>query len=111
MPSTAEQVLFPLKTRGPQTTRLLAAAPALTSIGARRQLEAWLDKGGVRFEDAAHGPTGGQHDGAADKVGRSARQWLLTGAGHARFPDRHADLTLQLLTRCARCSASPAWSA
>lgn len=33
----------------------------------------------------------------ADKPGRPSRRWLLTEAGHARFPDRHADLTLQLI--------------
>ena len=54
-------------------------------MGARRQLEAWQDKGLVEFEETA------------DKVGRPARHWRLTAAGHARFPDRHADLTLQLI--------------
>lgn len=30
-------------------------------------------------------------------VGRPAQYWQLTAAGHARFPDTHADLTVQLL--------------
>ncbi len=30
-------------------------------------------------------------------VGRPAQYWVLTAAGHARFPDTHADLTVQLL--------------
>ena len=83
--STAEQVLYLLKTRGAQTAQQLAALLELTSMGARRQLEAWQDKGLVEFEETA------------DKVGRPARHWRLTAAGHARFPDRHADLTLQLI--------------
>lgn len=83
--STAEQVLYLLKTRGAQTAQQLAALLDLTSMGARRQLEAWQDKGLVEFEETA------------DKVGRPARHWRLTAAGHARFPDRHADLTLQLI--------------
>ncbi|WGG52428.1 helix-turn-helix transcriptional regulator [Rugamonas sp. DEMB1] len=83
--STAEQVLYLLKTRGAQTAQQLAALLGLTSMGARRQLEAWQDKGLVEFEETA------------DKVGRPARHWRLTAAGHARFPDRHADLTLQLI--------------
>ena len=37
--------------------------------------------------------------GAGESSGRPARRWLLTDAGHARFPDRHADLTLQLITQ------------
>lgn len=83
--NTAEQVLFLLKTRGPQTAQQLAALLELTSMGARRHLESWQDKGMVLFEDVA------------DKVGRPARRWLLSEAGHARFPDRHADLTVQLI--------------
>ncbi len=82
---SSEQMLFLLKTRGPQTAQRLAELLELGSMGARRQLEAALDKGLVQFEDVA------------DKVGRPARRWQLTPAGHARFPDRHADLTLQLI--------------
>ena len=83
--NTAEQTLFLLKTRGPQTAQQLAALLALTSMGARKQLESWQEKGMVTYEDVA------------DKPGRPSRRWLLTEAGHGRFPDRHADLTLQLI--------------
>lgn len=83
--NTAEQTLFLLKTRGPQTAQQLAALLDLTSMGARRQLESWQEKGMVSYEDVS------------DKVGRPARRWLLTESGHARFPDRHADLTVQLI--------------
>lgn len=83
--NTAEQTLFLLKTRGPQTAQQLASLLDLTSMGARKQLEAWQEKGLVTYEDVA------------DKPGRPARRWLLTEAGHARFPDRHAELTVQLI--------------
>lgn len=83
--NTADHTLFLLKTRGPQTAQQLAALLGLTSMGARRQLETAQEKGMVAYEDVA------------DKVGRPARRWLLTAAGHARFPDRHADLTLQMI--------------
>lgn len=83
--NTAEQTLFLIKTRGPQTAQQLAALLDLTSMGARRQLEAWQEKGMLTYEDVA------------DKPGRPSRRWLLTEAGHARFPDRHADLTVQLI--------------
>lgn len=82
---SSDQILFLLKTRGPKTAQQLAQLMELTSMGARRQLEAAQEKGLVEFEDTA------------DKVGRPSRRWLLTAAGHARFPDRHADLTLQLI--------------
>jgi predicted ArsR family transcriptional regulator len=83
--NTAEQTLFLIKTRGPQTAQQLAALLDLTSMGARKQLEAWQEKGLLTYEDVA------------DKPGRPSRRWLLTDAGHARFPDRHADLTVQLI--------------
>jgi predicted ArsR family transcriptional regulator len=85
--STSEQALFLLKMRGPQTAQQLAALLDITSMGARRQLEAAQGRGLVAFEDVA------------DKVGRPSRRWALTREGHARFPDRHADLTLELITQ------------
>ncbi|MGK5026532.1 helix-turn-helix transcriptional regulator [Janthinobacterium sp. RB2R34] len=85
--STSEQTLFLLKMRGPQTAQQLAALLDVTSMGARRQLEAAYGKGLVAFEDVA------------DKVGRPSRRWSLTDAGHARFPDRHAALTLELISQ------------
>lgn len=85
--NTSDQILFLLKTRGPRTAQQLAELLALTSMGARRQLEAAEAAGLVRHEDMA------------EKVGRPVRRWLLTEAGHARFPDRHADLTLQMITQ------------
>lgn len=83
--NTAGQTLFLLKTRGPQTAQQLAGLLGLTSMGARRQLEAAFEKGLARYEDVA------------DKAGRPARRWMLTASGHARFPDRHADLALNLI--------------
>lgn len=85
--NTFDQVLYLLKTRGPQTAQTLAELLALTSMGARRQLEGAQEKGLVEFDDVA------------DKVGRPSRRWRLTAAGHARFPDRHADLTLQMISQ------------
>ncbi len=85
--NTADRILFLLKTRGPRTAQQLADLLGLTSMAARRHLEAAEEAGQVRHEDVA------------EKVGRPTRRWLLTDAGHARFPDRHADLTLQLITQ------------
>ncbi|QOY96303.1 MarR family transcriptional regulator [Massilia sp. UMI-21] len=83
--NTAEQVLLLLKTRGPQTAQGLAAILHLSSMGVRRQLEAAEDKGLVGYLDRP------------GKVGRPVRLWQLTGLGHARFPDRHAALTVDLI--------------
>jgi predicted ArsR family transcriptional regulator len=83
--NTHEQILLLLKTRGPQTAQALAGLMGLTAMGVRRQLEAAVDEGLVRFQDSP------------GKVGRPVRRWLLSDSGHARFPDRHAELTLDLI--------------
>jgi len=83
--NTAEQTLLLLKTRGPQTAQALGEVLHLTSMAVRRQLEAAEEKGLV-----THADTPG-------KVGRPMRLWRLTEAGHARYPDRHAALTVDLL--------------
>lgn len=83
--NTGDQLLYILKTQGPQTAQALGAKLGLTAMGARRQLESALDKGLVAFEDTP------------GKVGRPVRHWRLTDAGHARFPDRHSELAVQLI--------------
>lgn len=85
--NTSDHILFLLKTRGSSTAQQLAEQLELTSMGVRRHLEQAQEKGLLLSEDRA------------DKVGRPARYWLLTEAGHARFPDRHSDLTVQLIAQ------------
>ena len=83
--NTHDQILMLLKTRGAQTAQALAELLGLTGMGVRRQLEAATADGLVTHVDTA------------GKVGRPVRRWLLTDAGHARFPDRHAEVTLDLI--------------
>ena len=80
-----DKVLYLLKTRGEQTAQTLAELLQLTSMGTRKHLEALQQRGLVCSEDRPAGK------------GRPARYWQLTDAGHARFPDRHGELTAQLL--------------
>jgi predicted ArsR family transcriptional regulator len=82
---TYDQILLLLKTRGPQTAQALAGLMGLTAMGVRRQLEAAVEDGLVRFQDSP------------GKVGRPVRRWMLSDSGNARFPDRHAELTLDLI--------------
>ncbi|MEK8033221.1 MarR family transcriptional regulator [Ideonella sp. DXS29W] len=86
---TTDRLLFQLKSRGPQTAATLAAACAITPMGAHKQLQALATQGLVDFHDEPQG------------VGRPRRIWRLTHAGHGRFPDRHGDLTVQLLRHAA----------
>lgn len=81
-----EQILYLLKTQGPLTAQAVAEAMALTSMGARKHLQQLQQRGLVVAEDRAAGK------------GRPARFWLLSDAGHACFPDRHGELTAQLIT-------------
>ena len=82
-----DEVLLLLKTRGPQTAQALSGLLGMTSMGVRRQLEAAHEKGLVTYADSP------------GKVGRPVRRWLLLDAGHARFPDRHGELTLEIIAQ------------
>ncbi|WP_374419881.1 helix-turn-helix transcriptional regulator [Chromobacterium sp.] len=83
--NSADRALYLLKTRGALTAQALAAELGLTSMGARKQLQALEEKGLAETETQAQG------------VGRPVQLWRLSERGHGRFPDRHSDLTLQLL--------------
>jgi predicted ArsR family transcriptional regulator len=50
--NTYDQILMLLKTRGPQTAQSLAGLMGLTAMGVRRQLEAAVEDGLVRFRTA-----------------------------------------------------------
>lgn len=80
-----DRILFHLKSRGPQTAGDVAARLAMTTAGARQHLLKLLDAGLVESEDSREGR------------GRPKKRWRLTESGHARFPDRHSELTLELL--------------
>lgn len=81
----ADRFLVLLKTRGPQTAADLGEAAGVTAEAARQQLVRLAADGLVV---ATAEPRG---------VGRPAQVWGLTEAGHARFPDAHAELTAQLI--------------
>jgi len=83
--SAADRLLYLLKSRGPVTAQTLAESLGVTSMGARKHLLALREQGLVDCEQRAEG------------VGRPAQYWSLTDAGHARFPDRHGELTVQLI--------------
>jgi len=87
--STPDRLLYQLKSRGPQPAATLAGACAITPMGAHKQLRALQDQGLVESHDESGGP------------GRPKRFWTLTAAGHARFPDRHGDLAVQLIRQAA----------
>ncbi|WP_336054967.1 MULTISPECIES: metalloregulator ArsR/SmtB family transcription factor [Nitratireductor] len=81
----AERVLMLLKMHGSLTAAALGDRLGTTGEAARQQLVRLADEG---LAVASSEPAG---------VGRPTRIWKLTAAGHSRFPDTHAALTVQVL--------------
>ncbi|WP_200949135.1 helix-turn-helix domain-containing protein [Frateuria sp. Soil773] len=86
MEPSAERVLLQLKTRGPQGTSALAEALRLTPEAVRQQVQKLLEAGLIDGEPEP-----------AKAAGRPRRLWALTAAGHARYPDAHAQLAKDLI--------------
>lgn len=84
--SASERMLFNIKTRGPVSTAQLAQALDMTPEAARQQVHKLM----------AGGLIAGQQEVALG-VGRPRQNWVLTEAGHRRFPDAHAQLSVQLI--------------
>jgi predicted ArsR family transcriptional regulator len=83
--SPADRLLHMLKTRGPQLAADAGRALGTTGEAARQQFVKLTASGLVEARSEARG------------VGRPSQVWHLTAAGHARFPDTHSELTVQLL--------------
>lgn len=85
MHSTSDQILLELKTRGPVQTKDVASAVAVTRQAARQHLERLAAEGLVEHVTERMG------------VGRPRRSWSLTALGNQRFPDTHAQMTVELI--------------
>ena len=81
-----DRILFHLKSRGPQSAAEIGRRLGMTPAGARQHLVKLEGAGLVEAEKQRHGR------------GRPRKCWRLTQRGHGRFPDRHSDLTLDLLS-------------
>ncbi|RPD42186.1 transcriptional regulator [Chitinophaga barathri] len=78
-------MLLLLKTKGPLSTNGIAQELGITGEGARQQLQRLAEEGWVLFESISKG------------VGRPSLVWSLSERGNRRFPDTHAELTVQLI--------------
>lgn len=85
MHTPADRILFQLKTRGPAETLALAGALDISRQAVLQHLERLVSGGLVDHLDERRG------------VGRPRRVWSLTPAAQVRFPDTHAQLTLEML--------------
>src|SRR3982750_1611936 len=89
------RVLHALKAAGPQTAEVLGKKLGITAVGARQHLARLQEDGLVDAADRSEG------------VGRPKRVWSLNDSGHARFPDNHAGLTLELITATRKTGGEP----
>lgn len=80
-----DSALWLLKKKGPQILADVASELQITTEGARFKLQKLATEGLVTSTTKAKGR------------GRPQQIWTLTVAGHARFPDTHADLTVKLI--------------
>ncbi|WP_293905939.1 metalloregulator ArsR/SmtB family transcription factor [Phenylobacterium sp.] len=85
MHAPADRILFQLKTRGPAETLALAAVLGVSRQATLQHLERLVADGLVAHTDERRG------------VGRPRRTWSLTDMAQVRFPDTHAQLTLEML--------------
>ena len=83
--ATAEHMLLELKTRGPAKTVDLAARIGITRQATRDHLDKLAAEGLVAHVTSPAG------------VGRPRLTWSLTAKGHGRFPDAHAQMTVELI--------------
>jgi len=81
----ADKILFLLKTRGPATAAALARALRITPMGVRQHLTRLSEANLVTHGDERRG------------VGRPKRHWHLTEKAASRFPDSHAQMTVEIL--------------
>ena len=82
---SADKILFLLKTRGPATALVLAKILRITPMGVRQHLARLAADGLIAHGDERRG------------VGRPKRYWSLTEKAKLRFPDTHAQMTVEIL--------------
>ena len=80
-----ERAVWVLKTKGPQPISVIAEEMEMTTEGARFHLLKLEKQGLVQSKSEAKGR------------GRPKKIWSLTEKGHGRFPDAHADMTVNLI--------------
>ncbi len=83
---TQEQILHRLKTRGPQSVKILSNQLGMTTMGVRQHLSELEQKGLVS-----------QTREEKQTRGRPVHFWRLTQTGHQHFPDGHSQITLELI--------------
>jgi len=86
LPKSQDRIMHRLKTRGPQSVKILSKQLDMTTMGVRQHLADLESKGLV-----------GQTQEERQTRGRPVHLWKLSAAGHGRFPDMHSQTTIELI--------------
>lgn len=95
--TSQDKILYQIKRLGPRTASELARLLGVTTMGIRQHL-AQLERDSLvaALPGEAHGR------------GRPVRRWKLTGSGHGRFPDAHAQVTHDIIVSVRELLGEPA---
>ena len=85
--TTQDKILYQIKRLGPMPAKALAEKLGITTMGIRQHLAQLEQQALVRAGDPA-----------PQARGRPVSTWHLTDRGHSRFPDAHAQVTVELIT-------------
>lgn len=80
------RIMHRLKTRGPQSVKILSKQLDMTTMGVRQHLTDLETKGFIS-----------QTQEERQTRGRPVHLWKLSAKGHAQFPDTHSQITLELI--------------
>ena len=98
---TRRAILELLKREGPQSAQALAKAFSITPMAVRQHLYDLFDQKLVSQETVPRDPEDQSRKDAPKPrtaAGRPVKCWRLTPAADSLFPDRHADLAVELIT-------------
>ncbi|WP_282604901.1 metalloregulator ArsR/SmtB family transcription factor [Pelagibius sp. Alg239-R121] len=96
---TRQAILDLLKRQGPQSAQALAIELSITPMAVRQHLYDLFDQKLVFQENMARETIGEGAGEASNKptAGRPVKCWQLTPEANSLFPDRHADLAVELI--------------
>lgn len=86
LPKSQDRIMHRLKTRGPQSVKILSKQLDMTTMGVRQHLTDLEAKGLVA-----------QTQEERQTRGRPVHLWKLSKSGHARFPDSHSQTAIELI--------------
>ena len=96
---TRQAILDLLKRQGPQSAQAMAIELSITPMAVRQHLYDLFDQKLVAQDSTPPAPGAAAEDGQDKRpaAGRPVKRWHLTIQADSLFPDRHADLAVELI--------------